>query len=102
MASLVYVYARGRRELSKRLQNAFRDHHHLSIATMRVSLDHETCMEVSVLRGKTAEVESFAGHVIAERGVKHGQVTIIPAEIENEHHAQGHGRARTHQHVRVR
>jgi CopG family transcriptional regulator, nickel-responsive regulator len=73
VASLVYVYAQGTRELPKRLQNAFRDHHHLSIATVRVALDHETCMEVSVLKGRTAEVESFAGHVIAERGVKHGQ-----------------------------
>jgi CopG family nickel-responsive transcriptional regulator len=102
VASLVYVYEHGTRELPKRLQNAFRDHHHLSVATMRVSLDHETCMEVSVLKGRTAEVQNFASHVIAERGVKHGQVAIIPAEIENEHHAHGHGRPRTHQHVRVR
>jgi len=103
VASLLYVYEQGTRDMPKRLQNAFRDHHHLSIATMRVALDHESCMEVSVLKGKTAEVESFAGHVIAERGVRHGQVAIIPAEIENERHAHVHGRTRTsHEHVRVR
>lgn len=102
VASLVYIYEPGTRELPRRLVNAFRDNHHLSVATMRVALDHESCIEVSVLKGKTAEVERFAGHVMAERGVRHGQIAIIPARIENEHHAHGHGRARSHQHVRVR
>jgi len=102
VASLVYVYEQGTRELPKRLVNAFRDHHHLSVATMRAALDHESCIEVSVLKGKTAEIETFAGHVMAERGVRHGQLTIIPATIENTRHAHGHGRPHPHQHIRVR
>jgi CopG family nickel-responsive transcriptional regulator len=60
VASLSYVYNRNTRELPKRLSTAFQDHHHLSVATMRVTLDHESCMEVSVLKGATAEVEVFA------------------------------------------
>jgi CopG family nickel-responsive transcriptional regulator len=68
---------------------------------MRVSLDHETCMKVSVLRGKTAEVESFAGHVSAERGVKHGQ---SPSSLPRSRTSITHTAmaVRTHQHVRVR
>src|SRR5262245_47451468 len=31
VASLVYVYEQGTRELPKRLMRAFRDHHHLSV-----------------------------------------------------------------------
>src|SRR5262249_47877262 len=34
----------------------------------RVALDHDSCMEVSVLRGPTKRVEEFAENVIAERG----------------------------------
>jgi CopG family nickel-responsive transcriptional regulator len=48
-ASLAYGYDRRTRELPKRLANAFQDHHDLSVATMRVTLDHESSMEVSVL-----------------------------------------------------
>ena len=78
------------------------EHHDLTVATMRVALDHETCMEVAVLKGRTPEVEHFAEHVIAERGVRHGQLFVVPAEIETERHAHGDGRAHAHQHIRVR
>src|SRR5438105_4383870 len=71
VAALVYVYGHKLRQLSKRLVGAFHDHHDLSIATTRVPLNHETCLEVSVLKGLTREVEHFATHVIAERGVRH-------------------------------
>ncbi len=101
VASLVYVYEQGRRELPKRLVNTFQEHHDLSVATMRVALDHETCMEVAVLKGRKTEVEHFAQHVIAERGVRHGQLFVVPAEIETERHAHGDGRPHPHQHIRV-
>ena len=82
VAALVYVYDHARRELSKRLTNTFHDHHELSIATLHVHLDHESCMEVTVLKGRTAQVRHFADHVIAERGVKHGRVVLVPIEEE--------------------
>jgi CopG family transcriptional regulator, nickel-responsive regulator len=101
VAALTYVYDQGTRDLPKRLGNAFRDHHDLSIATTRVALDHDSCLEVALLRGSIDQVEGFAQRIIAERGVRHGRVAVIPAEIDNERHAHGHGRARVHQHVRV-
>ena len=59
-------------------------------------LDHESCLEVTVLKGKGAEVQSFANHVIAERGVRHGHVVYVPARNGTSHsndhgHAHGHG-----------
>ena len=101
VATLTYVYDQGTRDLPKRLGNAFRNHHDLSIATMRVALDHDSCMEVSLLRGATAQVERFAQRVIAERGVRHGRVVVVPADIDDARHAHGDGHARVHQHVRV-
>jgi CopG family nickel-responsive transcriptional regulator len=101
VTALTYVYDQGTRDLPKRLGNAFRDHHDLSIATMRVALDHDSCMEVALLRGSIAQVEGLAQRIIAERGVRHGRVAVIPAEIDNERHAHGHGHAHVHQHVRV-
>lgn len=80
VAAVIYVYDHEKRELSKRLVHAFHDHQNLSIATMHVHLDHGSCMEVTVLKGRTDEVQHFAGHVIAERGVRHGRVVIVPAD----------------------
>jgi CopG family nickel-responsive transcriptional regulator len=31
-----------------------------------------------VLKGKTGAVQHFAEHVIAERGVRHGRVVLMP------------------------
>lgn len=100
VATLSYVYEQGTRDLPKRLVNAFRDHHDLCIATMRVALDHQSCMEVSLLRGSTAQVEEFAQRIIAERGVRHGRIVTVPADIEHDRHSHG-GHARVHQHVHV-
>src|SRR5580704_15517512 len=52
VAALVYVYDHEGRELAKRLTRSFHDHHDLSLATMHVHLDHDSCMEVAVLRGE--------------------------------------------------
>jgi CopG family nickel-responsive transcriptional regulator len=101
VANLAYVFDRKTRELPKRLANAYQDHHDLSVATMRVALDHDSCMEVSVLRGPTKQVEEFAENVIAERGVRHGRLTVIPAAIETGRHAHGTGGAHAHEHIRV-
>lgn len=79
VAALVYVYDHARRELPKRLANAFHDHHDLSVSTLHVHLDHESCLEVTVLRGQLRAVRHFADHVIAERGVRHGELVVLPA-----------------------
>jgi CopG family nickel-responsive transcriptional regulator len=102
VASVVYVYDQGTRELPKRLANVYQHQHDLSVATMRVALDHDSCLEVAVLKGKTVEVERLAEQIIAERGVRHGRVVLIPAEIESERHAHGERRPHSHQHIKVR
>ena len=79
-AALVYVYDHGQRELPKRLVRAFHNHRDLSVSTLHVHLDHENCMEVTVLRGRLSEVRHFAEHVIAERGVRYGQLFVLPAD----------------------
>ena len=49
LAALIYVYDHHQRELPKRLTRGFHDHHDLAQATLHVHLDHESCMEVTVL-----------------------------------------------------
>ena len=102
VAALVYVYDHETRALSRRLTQSFHDHHDLSLATMHVHLDHESCMEVTVLRGATAQVQHVADHVIAERGVRHGRLIMVPVELENEKHAHGSEPDRRHKHAHVR
>jgi CopG family transcriptional regulator, nickel-responsive regulator len=102
VAALVYVYDHEARELSKRLAHTFHEHHDLSLAALHVHLDHDSCMEVAVLRGKARDIRHMADHVIAERGVRHGRVFTIPVTIETEKHAHGVEPGHRHLHVHVR
>ena len=67
----------------------FRDHCDLSVATMRVHLDHDSCMEVAVLKGYADEIRHMADHLTSERGVRHGRVVTIPVRFETQKHAHG-------------
>lgn len=95
MAALVYVYDHAARDLSRRLTENYHHHHDLSLATMHLHLDEDSCMEVTALRGTSAEVQHFADHIIAERGVRYGRVVTIPtAGARKSGAAHGHHRHR--------
>ena len=78
VAAVVYVYDHAARDLSSKLVDSYHHHHDLSLATLHVHLDHDNCMEVTALRGAAKEVQHFANHIIAERGVKYGRLVMMP------------------------
>jgi len=90
VAALVYVYDHAARELSKRLVQNFHGHHDLSLATLHVHLDDDSCMEVTALKGQSGEVRHFADHIIAERGVRYGRVVMIPTVPAKKPRARKH------------
>jgi CopG family nickel-responsive transcriptional regulator len=102
VAALVYVYDHQERELAKRLARSSHEHHDLSVATMHVHLDHDSCMEVAVLKGAMRDVRHFARHVVSERGVRHGQLVTVPVEFDNQKHAHDAEPGRRHLHIHVR
>jgi CopG family nickel-responsive transcriptional regulator len=77
-AAVVYVYDHETRELPRNLTREYHHHSDLSVATFHIHLDRDSCMEVTALRGRTFEVRHFAEHVIAERGVRHGSIVLVP------------------------
>jgi CopG family nickel-responsive transcriptional regulator len=61
----------------------FHGHHDLSLATLHVHLDDDSCMEVTALKGSSGDVKHLADHVIAERGVRYGRLVMIPLQSRN-------------------
>jgi CopG family transcriptional regulator, nickel-responsive regulator len=78
VGALVYVYDHGRRDLSAKLASEFHGHHDLGVATLHVHLDQQSCLEVAVLRGTAGAVRHMADHVTTERGVRYGQLIVLP------------------------
>ncbi len=87
IATLSYVYNHHQRQLAARLTDLQHDHHELTVSTTHAHLDHEHCVEVVILRGPARAVQSFADAVIAQPGVSHGQLHLVPMV---EQHGHGH------------
>ena len=93
VASLSYVFNHHQRDLTERLTAAQHDNHDLVVATMHVHLDHENCLESTILKGSTSAVRAFADAIRAQRGVAHGHVNLITVEPGDRHR---HSRAQHH------
>ncbi|PWC14692.1 nickel-responsive transcriptional regulator NikR [Brenneria corticis] len=78
VAVLSYVYDHHERQLSSRLAEMQHDHHDLTVSTMHTHLSHEECVETVILRGTSSQVEHFAESVMAQTGVRHGRLNLIP------------------------
>jgi CopG family nickel-responsive transcriptional regulator len=105
IACLSYIYNHNERDLSRRLVQASHAHHDLTHSTLHLHLDHENCMEVSILQGATASVRRFADAIMAETGVRHGALNAVPVEVKvtdsHHHHDDGDGHAHPHPHPHV-
>ena len=82
IANVSYIYNHHARELASRLALQQHAHHDLCVSTMHVHLDHDNCMETIVMRGTFKEVSVFANALIAESGVRHGNIHIVPIDVE--------------------
>ncbi len=82
VACLSYVYNHHERQLSERLTEHQHHAHDMVVSTMHVHLDHDNCLEALIMRGHTADLRHLADHIAAERGVRHGQLNLIPVDME--------------------
>jgi CopG family nickel-responsive transcriptional regulator len=100
VACLSYVFNHHERELARRLTELQHHRHDLIRSTMHVHLDHETCLEVSLLEGPTAEVRALADAIAAQTGVRHGRVNLVSVDMTvSASHQHGDGPPRPHAHA---
>jgi len=90
VASLTYIYNHHQLDLAGRLAASHHEHHDLTLATQHVHLDHDNCLETVLLRGPVKTVRAFADGVIAERGVRHGKLHMIPVAVDEGDHGHVH------------
>lgn len=93
VASLSYVYDHHVRDLATRLVEVQHTHHDLVIATTHVHLDHDTCLETTLLKGPAKAVRALSDAISAERGVRFAEINLISVTANDDH-----GAAVTHHH----
>lgn len=82
VATVTYIYNFHERELAVRLAALRHDHHDLCVYSTHVVLDHDNCLETVTLRGKYREVNAFANVLVAQAGVRHGNVHLVPMHLQ--------------------
>jgi CopG family nickel-responsive transcriptional regulator len=101
VANLSYVYNHHERDLADRLIELQHEYHDLCVSTLHAHLDHDHCMESLILRGHLDEVQAFSDRLVAERGVRHGQLNVVTVDVAHEHaHTHGHARGHAHTHLK--
>jgi CopG family transcriptional regulator, nickel-responsive regulator len=76
IGTVTLVYDHHVRLLQEKLTAIQHDHHHAILSTLHVHLDHDNCLEVLVVRGRSEEVRKVADVLISTKGVKHGRLVI--------------------------
>jgi CopG family nickel-responsive transcriptional regulator len=103
VATLTLVYNHHVRELSERLTSIQHELGDCVRSTMHVHLDHENCLEVIVMRGRSDILQAAADRMLGTRGVTQGGIEIVPdsalALSRTHRHARPEADAHEHPHV---
>lgn len=83
VATVSYIYNHHERELASKMTALQHSHHDICVSTVHVHLDHDNCLETVVLRGAFKEVSTFADLLIAANGVRHGNIHIVPVQLDS-------------------
>ena len=80
------MYNHHARALAERITRVQHEHHDLVLSSMHVHIDHDNCLETVMLRGKTEPIRQFANSLMAEPQTRHGQLNLVPGDMEPHHH----------------
>lgn len=100
VASINYVYNHDDRTVAERVLSLQHDHHDLVITSLHTHLGHQDCLETVVLRGPVKAVRLFSQTLIALRGVRHGNIHVVPLGEDRPSGTHTHGQSVHHVHLK--
>lgn len=85
VGTVTLIYDHHARLLPDKLADLQHESHELVISTLHAHLDHDTCLEVILLRGTSRKVQALADRLIGMKGVRHGRLVMSSPEIAAPH-----------------
>ncbi len=86
VGTVTLIYAHHAHGVTEKLTELQHANHELVVSTTHAHLDHDSCLEVLLVHGKSGQVEGFAGRLIGLKGVQHGRLVMTVAQPESTHH----------------
>ena len=81
IATLTMTYDHHTGKLTDRLLQLQHDHTNEILSTTHFHIDHDNCLEIIVLKGKTKNIQQLANSIKSLKGIKHGELVITESEI---------------------
>lgn len=75
--AITYVYNHHKRELLNRITDIQHDSQKVIISTQHIHLDHDNCLEIVAVSGKSKDVQKLTDQIKAIKGVRHCALSII-------------------------
>jgi CopG family nickel-responsive transcriptional regulator len=98
VGTVTLIYDHHAHGVTEKLTELQHENHELVVSTSHAHLDHDSCLEVLIVHGKSGKVEEFAGRLIGLKGVQHGRLVMTVAQPESGHHHHANGKFHTHRH----
>jgi CopG family transcriptional regulator, nickel-responsive regulator len=81
--TLTLVYDHHRPQLRDHLVSLQHDHTDMVVSTMHTHLDHDTCLEVIVLRGPAGKLQQIASRLKGLKGIYKGELVMASSHPEH-------------------
>ncbi|MBV9267317.1 MAG: nickel-responsive transcriptional regulator NikR [Acidobacteriaceae bacterium] len=81
VGTITLIYDHHSRLLPEKLMDLQHDHHDVIIATTHAHIDHDTCLEVLVVKGRAKQVQKLADLLIGTKGVRHGRLVMTSPSV---------------------
>lgn len=74
--AITFIYDHHKRDLLNRITDIQHDHQKIIISTQHIHLDHDNCLEIVAVKGRSREVQRLADSIKAIKGVRHGTLSM--------------------------
>ena len=96
VATLTLIYDHHVRDLSERLTELQHDLGEKIRSTLHIHLDHDHCLEIIVMHGRSDELQAVADRILALKGVLHGAVEVYAHGGHSHSHSHSQGGSHAH------
>ncbi len=76
IGTLTMIYDHHIGNLTNQLLDIQHDHHNEILNTTHIHIDHDTCLEVLIIKGKISNVKKLADNIKSLKGIKHGELVV--------------------------
>jgi len=78
--SILLFYDHHQRNLLEEMSNIQHEVHDTILATTHLHLNHNSCLELIIVKGKAKDIQELSNKLTSLKGVSYGNFTVAPVE----------------------